>query len=293
MLKSPPMRHGPAICAMLALALLAGCGGAGNAGPDGNAPVAANSAPPANAPAIDTARVDELVRQAAEASGSGDNTGAADLLDAALALDPHSGKAWAWRGKVLAKLGRHGEAHDAHRKAAQFAPAEDLRREQLAYAARAALAAGNEAGARGEAAKARQWFEDGLADAPGDAALRTALAQALHAGGSYEDALAHFRAISESAAGKARQDAVYFSADCLMRLGRCKEAEPLFSALVAEEYITAEVYAARGFCRNAQANLRGAMQDYEQAERLATDAARRAEYAAAVQQLRAALGEGG
>lgn len=281
----------PFLCIALASSvLLAGCGGAGNA------PVPANeTTPPANAPqpAPDQARIDELVRQAGEASAGGDNTAAADLLDAALALDPRSGKAWAWRGKVLAKLGRNAEARDAHRKAAEFAPAADLKQEQLAWAARAALAAGKEAAGRGEHGKARQWYEEGLADAPGDAALRTGLAHALHATGKYDEALALFRALSESSSGTQRQDAVYFSADCLMRLGRCKEAEPLFSSLLAENYITAEVYAFRGFCRNALGNPRGALQDYEQAERLAADTTRRAEYADAVRQLRAALGEGG
>jgi len=269
--------------ALLLPLCLAACGGGNNApAPQpapGNQP-AVNQ--PAGAPsAADKRRARELYDQATAKIHGHDNTGAAELAEQAVQLDPGNGEYHEQLGYAYEKLGRHDDARDAYLRAAELLSGLSRAR-CLSHVSYNCHMLASAAFRKGDNPQAIRHLRTALEHNPAAVDSWLLLGEAHMNLQEFAAAAEAFGGAAGVALGEQRYLAMSRQGQSLVYAGDNETAHAVLSALIDEGAFGYEAYGWRAYANLALERKDDAERDFLQALQRTTDREKRAEYEAAL-----------
>lgn len=270
--------------------LIAACGGgssSGNAPPpaaqnSANEPVARTDTPGPSE--RDRQLAGELAQQAAQLIYENDNTGALDLAQRAIKLDPQRPEYHAQLGYILEKLGRFEEALTAYSHAESGLVGDEQRRARRG-AARAAKALAGKARNAARLDSALVYAEQAVEldrDVP---AFHLELGHVHYALKDFDKAAQAYEFAVDLAVSTEQHEALHWKAQAEYAAGRYRDAIDTYTRLIDQGAEGYDAWGMRGYCYTQTGERERAIRDFNQAVQRTDDPGKKAEYEEVLRQL--------
>jgi len=266
--------------ALLPLFLIVACGSGDNAAV--NQTASACSAPTRDG--RNPAEAKRLFDEAAELLGKSDNSGAADLLEQAVKLDPENGEYHARLGHTRLALLRYEDARLSFIRAADLH--EGPRRYELnTRAAYCSHKLALQAHGKGDLKAALAHIDDSLRLNPSEFAAHMLRGDILTALTDYPAAVEAYGNAADVGAGDDRNRALAWKGQSQFHSAAYRAAIETFTGLIDAGVDAYEVYGWRAYCYYQIGKKPEATSDFNQAALRTKDSAKRQEYEAALKAL--------